>query len=560
MPAFLPYNPDQRLSDSLSNHLEPVLESLMAMDRFVQQNAQAQQAQLADQPGIAKTPGPKFPAIPFNYLEALSDISDEPLTDDDVLKETARFFRGAIRPESDHSLFNMVPKPTPQATAAACLVNHYNVNSLMDAFGGESLLVEQQVVRTIGSWAGWHEAMGIACNGGKLTLFYGIKSAISRVAPEAIRSGVPDDLVILCSEGAHYCVEHAASLAGLGSANCWRVASDHTGQMQPEVLKQQLAKAHNNGKRVAAVVCCGGTTINFNCEDTAAVNTIVNGFVSDYQLNYRPYLHFDSVIGWLYFSLLNLSPEALAKKIPHPRTRQRLTEVLRRFAGLEGFDSFGVDFHKNGLCPYASSFFVSKDRRFMDELGDGSYQYSDRDFQFGQFRAYRYTIENSRPAQGILSSWINLKTLGRAGLTDYLLALYQAREGLCQAFQRQSRFKVINDDCLGWEVVFEMPFAEDIVAGADSRQSVAMAFISDCWQLTTAGYDTPLFSIVPDYRINNHPDQLTTAFLLYPMKPLSDHQWDSILATISQQLDTFEARLRQQPGQHLRSDIDKPIR
>lgn len=36
-----------------------------------------------------------------------------------------------------------------EATAAAWLATAYNTNSLMDAFGGEALLVEQKVARRI---------------------------------------------------------------------------------------------------------------------------------------------------------------------------------------------------------------------------------------------------------------------------------------------------------------------------------------------------------------------------------------------------------------------------
>lgn len=107
----------------------------------------------------------------------------------------------------------------------------------MDAFGGEALLTEQLVAHRIGRWAGWKHAMGIACNGEKLTIMYAIKSALSRIAPSSRRTGMPNDIVILCSEGTHYCVEDAASLLGLGADHCLRVPTNKEGRICAEVLR-----------------------------------------------------------------------------------------------------------------------------------------------------------------------------------------------------------------------------------------------------------------------------------------------------------------------------------
>lgn len=546
------------------SRLQALIDRVIEMDQRVQSQAIERQHALPDlavAPGAQRELGPKYPGQAFNYLRELDrGVDDTPLADDALLDEISRYFRGSIRPHAANSLFNMVPEASVGATAASWLATAYNSNSLMDAFGGESLLVEQQVARTIGTWAGWPQSMGIACNGGKFTIMYAIKSALSRIAPESLREGLPRDLVILCSEGAHYCVEHAASLLGLGSGNCLRVASGEDGQMRPEALREKLQTLHAQGRRVAAIVCCGGTTINFNCEDTTAVRALVEDFVDSNGLDYRPYLHLDSVIGWLYLSLSDCDAAQLRQRVPDAASRARIQAVTERMRGLSGFDSLGVDFHKDGLCPYASSFFVARDRRFMDELGDGSYRYGEKDFEFGQFRAYRYTFENSRPSQGILAAWVNLKQLGRRGYGDYLAGLHGARNALCAAIERHGLFRVLNRASLGWEIVFEVPFAPDLIELAPSYQDLALSFMQECWDRVTAGYDLPLFSIVPGYRIDNDPASVTTGFLLYPMQPRSDAQWDEVVERIAAQFRDFETRLRNQPIALSQTPFEKPIR
>ena len=560
MPQYLT---PQYTSDD-QERLQALIDYTRGMDLHVQQRARADQAMLPELdlvPGAIQHLGPKYPARAFSYLDELEcDEGDEPVDNTQLLDEVARYFRGAIRPQSRQALFNMVPEASVEATAAAWLATAYNTNSLMDVFGGEALLIEQQVARRIGRWAAWPQAMGIACNGGKLTIMYAMKSALSRIAPESLHTGLPQDLVVLCSEGAHYCVEHAASLLGLGSKNCLRVPSNADGRMCANALRRMLNEQHANRRRVAAIVCCGGTTINFNCEDTHEVREIVEAFTQEHNLKERPYLHLDSVIGWLYLSFLDTDKQQLSKLVPDTRSRARIAEVKRRLDGIGSFDSLGVDFHKDGLCPYASSFFVARDHRFMDELSDGNYHYSDKDFEYGQFRAYRYTFENSRPSQGILAAWVNIRRLGRRGYGAYLAGLHEARNSLADALDRHGLFHVLNTSSLGWEVIFEAPFDPDLIALAPSYQDLAMRFMQECWERVNAGYDLPLFSIVPDYRVNNDPKTITTGFLLYPMRQCSGSEWDQIVASIAVQFHDFQARMRAQPNTLGWTQFEKPIR
>lgn len=547
-----------------SEHLQVLIAYTQVLDRHIQQCARASQSmlpELAFAPDALRTLGPKYPTQPFSYLDELERAQDEvPASEEELLNEVARYFYGAIRPQSRNSLFNMVPEPSIAATAGAWLATAYNTNSLMDAFGGEALLTEQRVARRIGRWVGWKHAMGIACNGGKLTIMYAIKSALSRIAPESQRTGLPNDIVILCSEGAHYCVEHAASLLGLGTDNCLRVPANNEGCMCADALRRTLNEQHALGHRVAAIVCCGGTTINFNCENTREVLDITEAFARENNLKERPYLHLDSVIGWLYLSQPDDEKEEVQYQISSPQIRARIAEVHRRLRSTGAFDSLGVDFHKNGLCPYASSFFIARDRRFMDELGDGKYHYSDKDFQYGQFRAYRYTVENSRPAQGILAAWINLRKLSRHGYAAYLARLHEARDSLTRAFERHGLFRVLNYSSLGWEVVFEIPFKPEVIALAASRQELAMSFMQECWERVNAGYDLPLFSVVPGYRVENDPDTVTTAFLLYPMRQHQDSEWDETVTLIARQFHDFQTRLLTGKETLRQMRFEKPIR
>ncbi|HEX8104879.1 MAG TPA: pyridoxal-dependent decarboxylase [Solirubrobacteraceae bacterium] len=502
----------------------------------------------------ASRPYGKYPAREFDYLAELDALEDfiEPQPDR-VADEVAAFFRGAQRPESKLCLFNLNALPTVDATAAACLSLIANVNGLMDAFAGEALLAEQKVARTIGRWAGWPQAMGISCGGGKATMIYALRCAIARADPDAARNGISRPMVVLCSAGAHYSVEHVASIAGLGSGQVRRVALDRRGAMRADSLRDVLDDAHADGALVAAIMCSGGTVIDFCCDDLVEVHRIAREHSARHDVT-MPYLHFDSVIGWLYLSLRGLPESLVEGMLGSGAGRERADEVLARAAGLEHFDSLGVDLHKTGMCPYASSFFVGRDRGFMDALGDGSYAYGDVDFRSGSFRTYRFTLENTRSTQGTLAAWVNLVGLGRRGLGAYLADLHEGRDGLEAALHRHGRFAALNTSSLGWEVVFDIPQPSSI--GASYRE-FAISFMEHCWARVARGEGLPLFSIVPEYQIDHQPELSRVAFVLYPMGSRASQEWDWVVRSISEALDEFASEGATRAS---RTGWERPIR
>lgn len=70
------------------------------------------------------------------------------------MADLSQIIEGCIRPQSNNAVYNMVPQPTPETQAAATLMLLYNVNAIMDTYGGKSLLFEQQVARFIGKLVG----------------------------------------------------------------------------------------------------------------------------------------------------------------------------------------------------------------------------------------------------------------------------------------------------------------------------------------------------------------------------------------------------------------------
>lgn len=185
---------------------------------------------------------PKFKVNTFSYNEILDEVAipEKGSSSEEVFENLSELFEGSIRTQSPYSLFNMVPSPLIDTVAASIITQLYNTNSLMDSFGGKVLLFEQKIARMLGRLAGWNDAHGVACNGGKLTLLYAVKSAISKIDPDSRNKGIDKNLVVLTNESSHYCVEHVCSILGLGSDNCIRIKSEDGWKMNIKNLLETI--------------------------------------------------------------------------------------------------------------------------------------------------------------------------------------------------------------------------------------------------------------------------------------------------------------------------------
>lgn len=505
---------------------------------------------------------PKFSSTPFLYTDELqkSYIPEKGKDSEEVLTSLSEMFEGSIRPQSPYALFNMLPSPLLDTVAATTMTQLYNTNSLMDAFGGKTILFEQRIARAIGRLVGWDHSYGISCNGGKLTLLYAIKSAISKISPESRREGIPNDLVILTNEGAHYCVEHVCSLLGLGANQCIRIKVKEDWRMDINHLKQVVQEQFAKGKRIAAVVCCGGTTINFSCDDTNEVYQCVKNIFTETGQTYFPYFHLDSVIGWLWFNFMGLSQEEWKQRVENPEIRFRIKCAVKKMEGVSRFDSFGVDMHKNGLCPYSTSLFVSRTDACFNYLNEGTYTYSETDYEFGNFRAYRYTIENSRPATGIAAAWVAMNRLGRNGFQEYLVRLHTLSLLFKKELQNVNGISVINSASLGWEIVFTISFHNMLTEFPHyDANEIAKAFIQYCWSENHKGREIPLISIVPEFKVT--PDDTDKiAFLLYPMSLFSEEKSGEIIKKLATCIHEFQSKVILGEIQIKDCVLEKPIR
>ena len=145
------------------------------------------------------------------------------------------------------------------------------------------------------------------------------------------------------------------------------VGSHLDNSIDVEALEEQARRELEAGRKIAAIVATIGTTDAFGIDDLAAIRAVRDRLVARYQLDYRPHIHADAVIGWAW-SVFN-DYDFLANELGfRGRTLRALAAAQHRIRYLKLADTIGIDFHKTGFAPYVSSLILAADREEFQRI------------------------------------------------------------------------------------------------------------------------------------------------------------------------------------------------
>jgi L-2,4-diaminobutyrate decarboxylase len=122
--------------------------------------------------------------------------------------------------------------------------------------------IERGIVRWMLRKLGWNDGDGILTHGGSLGNLTALLAARARIVPESWSDGMPGGFVVLASDIAHYSVERAAAIIGVGRANVVKVPVDGALRMHVEALRRIFKEQTEAGREVLAVVANAGATAN----------------------------------------------------------------------------------------------------------------------------------------------------------------------------------------------------------------------------------------------------------------------------------------------------------
>jgi aromatic-L-amino-acid decarboxylase len=187
---------------------------------------------------------------------------------------------------------------------------------------------------------------------------------------------------VYCSDEAHYSVDRAAEVLGLGAAGVRSLPVDEHRRMRPAEAAEAIDRDRAQGIEPVAVIATAGTTL------TGAIDPIEE--LADVCASRGVWLHVDGAYGL---------PAAAA-----PSTRDS-------FGGLERADSVSLDAHKWLYLPKACGVVLVRDRNHL--LAAFSHNEGYLPHEHTEDHAADVTLEYSRPFRA-LKLWLAFRAHGAA--------------------------------------------------------------------------------------------------------------------------------------------------
>ncbi|NEX60942.1 pyridoxal phosphate-dependent decarboxylase family protein [Noviherbaspirillum galbum] len=322
----------------------------------------------------------------------------------------ANILRNSIAVTHPHTMAHLHCPPLIPAVAAEVMIAASNPS--MDSWdqAPAATYLEQEMVKwLLGLFGLGGSGDGVFTSGGTQSNFMGLLLARDVFAREQLgwniqTKGLPPQasrLRILCSEMAHFSVQKSAAILGLGYDAVVPVPADADRQMDPEALRQTIARLREQELLPFALVGTAGTT------DFGSVDPL--HALADVAAQEKLWLHVDAAYG----GALMLS-----------RKHSRL------LSGIERADSVTVDFHKLFFQPISCSALLIKDAADWEVIRyHADYLNPEENENAGVLDLVTKSIQTTRRFDG-LKIFVTLQTLGRerfAALVDGVLAL--AEEG-----------------------------------------------------------------------------------------------------------------------------------
>ncbi|EHS57526.1 pyridoxal phosphate-dependent decarboxylase family protein [Paenibacillus sp. Aloe-11] len=326
------------------------------------------------------------------------------------------------------NILPMASIPGIMGMLSAMLVNG---NNLWDVYGPAGAEAEVRVMAMMSKLVGYDAGTsgGYTTWGGQGAIFSGLRIAIAKYEPNALKHGVPDNLYAFCSELAHYSLFKSMEASGIGSDHLIKVKALSDSSMDVADLRCKLAAVAVGGGVPVYIVATTGTTDAMGIDDVLQIRTVAEEFSKQFGLP-CPHIHADSALG-VFFAVFN---DYDLEKNTHqfsPGVIGMLTSIQEKMRHLSLADSMCFDFQKLGQSPYVSSLFLLKnaaDLGLLELDADETPYVGHRGY--GEYHT-GYTLECSRMASSI-SMYSSLLAFGVEGyqrlLAQFLEVNLQFRE------------------------------------------------------------------------------------------------------------------------------------
>lgn len=315
-----------------------------------------------------------------------------------VLSEFVRtYLDGTITLRDPRNMGHQTAVPNA-AGALGSFIDGYATNPMaINEMGPAASAIELFYIDWMLSKIGWESgesadprAGGVLTHGGSLANLTALAAARAAIAPEAWKSGVPSDLVMIAPQSMHYSISRAIGILGLGQDALIASPVDEYGRACGAALADVIQSQRAAGKRIMAVAASA-------CQTAAGLFDPLRE-IGEICQREGIWFHVDGAHG-----AGALLSEALAPLMD----------------GVELADSVIWDAHKMLRTPCICAAVLTRDHRHLDTafVQSASYIFHDKDNPGFDFIGR--TVECTKAALG-LKAFMALAEAGEAGLAAHI--------------------------------------------------------------------------------------------------------------------------------------------
>lgn len=287
---------------------------------------------------------------------------------------------------------HQVSAPLAAAVWTEVVISAVNNSQAVWEMSPVTTVIEEQVIGWMCQLAGYGKgAAGTFTSGGTEATMTALLAARAHKCPDAWRTGWfgKQPPVLLHGEHAHYAVQRAAGVMGLGTDNCIAVGSTTEFKMDPAKLELELERLHREQREVLAVVATAGCTAVGAFDDLEAI--------ADLCERYGVWLHVDGAHG--------------ASALLSDKHRWRLKGINRA-------RSVAWDPHKMMLMPLSAGMVLVREGKDLERAFSQSAPYlfhgAESEVELSADLGKR-SFQCSRRAD-VLKVWVALQRLGVDGI------------------------------------------------------------------------------------------------------------------------------------------------
>lgn len=382
-------------------------------------------------------------------------LNNNPLEVNKVLNYISNYFENIPNWNNPGTMINVIPPVNLVSMAAINLASMYNPNFAQDTYAGKLIATELEVYKYMADLIGWDylKGYGTFTFGGKGTNLYATKIAINKADKNNKKYGLErGKYFILSSQIGHPCHYEVCNWLGLGINSCIEIECAQNGRINLEKAYEVIKTNIEQGKIFLGFNLTGGSTNELFVDPIQDIYKLNLKIVEKYKLNYKPHIHVDSVLGWVYLFFNNYDYK-LNKFNIDSKSLIKIKNLNKKVKELKYADSIGIDYHKTGFCPYTSSLFIVKNKNDFFTLNEEE-NISLEDLEYGNHNPYHNTLELTRSSTGPIAALCSLKSLGVEGFQQIISQMFSATEYFREQLNMNKKVSIINMDTEGFATLF----------------------------------------------------------------------------------------------------------